>query len=360
MSERIITVFGGVSSENEISVITGAMACNVLAYGGEEVLPVYISQKGEFYAGEGLEDLSVYRENGFEKFPRAVIADGGAYIFGRRGKVKKFFAADCVVNCCHGGFGEGGGLSGICAAARLPLAGAGIFESSAFLDKYLTKTVLKGLGVKTVPYIYVRQGEEPPRELSFPAIVKPVSLGSSIGIAKVSDAEELENALLCAFEYDTAAIVEKYIGGRREINCAAYFADGEIHVSQCEEAFTNGDILSYEDKYDGGGSSRMPADIPKKISDKIRDITRKVYGKLNMRGIVRFDFLLSDEVYLSEINTVPGSMAYYLFAKDFKSFYPVLKSVVAQAECDFNNSRKTLLSTGILQNFTRKSFKMQK
>lgn len=350
MSRKIITVFGGVSNENEISVITGTMASNILCEGGEEVFPVYISQKGEFFTGEALKDIHAFSQNGYEKCPRAVIADGGLYVFSRRGKVKKFVKADCVLNCCHGGCGEGGGLSGICSAANLPLAGAGMFESSAFLDKYLTKIVLKGLGVTTLPYVYVREGGEIPKDIAFPVVVKPVSLGSSIGVQKAENEEELKNALICAFEYDGAAIVEKFAKNRREINCAAYFADGKVCVSQCEEAVTEGDILSFEDKYQGGGRSQIPADIPAETSEKIREITRCVYEKLNMRGIVRFDFILSDDVYLSEINTVPGSMAYYLFSGGFKEFYPVLRAVIAQAEADFANSRKTLLSTGILKN----------
>lgn len=357
MAKNIIAVFGGVSNENEISVITGTMACNILAYGGKEVLPVYISQRGEFYAGEELKDIQTYNLNGFEKCPRAVIANGGVYILSRRGKIKKFVKADCVLNCCHGGFGEGGGLSGICAAAGLPLAGAGIFESSAFLDKYLSKIVLKGLGVKTVPYFCVRQGGELPKKITYPVIVKPVSLGSSIGIQKAENEGELQNALACAFEYDVAAIAERFIEPRREINCAAYFADGEICVSECEEAVSEGEILSFEDKYQGGGRSVIPAEIPQEVSKKIRDITRSVYEKLNMRGIVRFDFIYSDEIYLSEINTVPGSLAYYLFSENFKDFYSVLDSVITQAERDFIASRKTLLSTGILQNIPIGSLK---
>lgn len=351
MAQNIAVIFGGVSNENEISVITGTMACNILSEGGKEVLPVYISQRGQFYAGKELANLNTYKQNGFEKSRFAIIADRGVYLLNNRRKIKKFFKADCVLNCCHGGYGEGGGLSGICAAAGLPLAGAGAFESAGFMDKYLTKIILIGLNVKTVPYTYVRQCDGIPQEsVTYPSIVKPVSLGSSIGIQKVNDSEELKSALECAFIYDNAAIVEKFIENRREINCAAYYANDKIHVSECEEAVTEGDILSFEDKYQGGGRSIIPADIPAESSARIQEITRSVYEKLNMRGIVRFDFILSDDIYLSEINTVPGSLAYYLFSKNFKDFYGVLDSLTSQAETDFALASKTLLTTGILQN----------
>lgn len=357
MQKNIIVVFGGASNENEISVITGTMAANVLRSGGMGVLPVYITQSGEHFSGEELLKLNTYKQNNFKKCDKAVIADGGIYLFNRRGKLKKHVKADCVLNCCHGGWGEGGGLSGICAAAGLPLAGADIFSSSAFMDKYLTKIVLSGLGVRVAPYRYVRPDCGEVCGLPYPMIVKPASLGSSIGIQKVSDGDELKAALDCAFIYDGAVIVEKYLEPRREINCAAYRAGDKVIVSECEEAVTSGDILSFEDKYQGGGRSVIPADISAENSTHIRETTRMVYEKLNMRGIVRFDYIISDEVYLSEINTVPGSLAYYLFSKSFKDFFSVLEGVISQAEKDFARSHKQLLTTGILKNLPKSSCK---
>lgn len=357
-NKTILVVFGGVSNENEISVITGTMAANVLKNGGMDVLPVYIAQSGEFFAGEELLKLNTYRQNGFKNCNKAIIADGGVYLKNKRGKVKKFIKADCVLNCCHGGWGEGGGLSGVCAAADLPLAGAGTFESAAFMDKYLTKTVLAGLGVRVAPYRYVRPDCADVCGLPYPLIVKPSTLGSSIGIQKVTDGEQFKAALGCAFIYDGSAIVEKYLTPRREINCAAYLANDEVIVSECEEAVTSGDILSFEDKYQGGGKSVIPADIPAEIATYIRKTTRIVYEKLNMRGIVRFDYILSDEVYLSEVNTVPGSLAYYLFSKSFKDFFSVLDGVISQAQKDFACSHKQLLTTGILENIPENAAKL--
>lgn len=357
MSEKIAVVFGGVSNENEISVITGVMASNVLLSGGCEVLPVYISRHGEFFAGEELLKLESFRSDGFKGCLKASVADGAVELRNSRGRLKRRFEPDCVLNCCHGGWGEGGGLSGLCAAAGLPLAGAGGFESAAFMDKYLAKIVLAGLGVNTAPYIYVKQDGGDVCGLPYPLIVKPATLGSSIGITKVADGEELKAALDVAFMLDGAAVVEKYITPRREINCAAYLADDNIFVSECEEPLTGGEILSFEDKYCGGGRSSFPADIPEEISTYIRNTTRTVYEKLNMRGIVRFDYIYSDEVYLSEVNTVPGSLAYYLFAKDFKDFYKILLGVIEQAKRDFKRSQKKIITTGILRNLPSNSCK---
>lgn len=174
--------------------------------------------------------------------------------------------------------------------------------------------------------------------------------------------EELETAVAAAFLYDDGVILEKYVEDRREINCAAYYSQGKVITSECEEAVTHGEILSFDDKYAGGGKSVLPADIPEAIALKIKKITANVYSRLNMRGIVRFDFLLGgDTVYLSEINTVPGSLSYYLLSSGFKEFYPVLQAVIVQAEEDFKNaSTKTILKTGILNDINGNGYKLNK
>lgn len=354
MSEKIAVIFGGTSNENEISVITGTMAANLLKGADYDLIPVYIAQNGDIYGGELLFDVKNFKCDNYKKAQRAVIADGGIYLFSKRHKIKKFIALSAALNCCHGGAGEGGGLCGVCEMAGIPLAGAGIFESAAFMDKYLTKIVLKGLDVKTAEYEYVtdaqkyKTGGNMPQ---FPLIVKPVNLGSSIGIERVETPEELESALNTSLVYDSAAIVEKYFEKRREINCAAYFYDGEVITSECEEALTSGEILSFEDKYQGGGKRVFPANLPPNMAQLIKNITKKVYSSLNMRGIVRFDFIVSGEdVYLSEINTVPGSLSYYLLSDGFKNFSGVLEKVIRQAQIDFKaRHSKKLLKTGILE-----------
>lgn len=363
MGKNIAVVFGGRSNENEISVITGTMAANVLKSGGDTVIPLYMSQRGELYTGDKALDISNYKDDGYIRFPRAVVGKGGVYVLGRRGKFKKFLKVDVGLNCCHGGYGEGGGVCGLFALNDIPLASAGMFESAAFIDKYFTKRVLRSMCVRTVKYVYIREPSEflKGEKLGYPLIVKPTKLGSSIGIECVSNREELETAVAAAFLYDDGVILEKYIENRREINCAAYFADGKVVTSECEEAFTSGDILSFDDKYAGGGKSVLPAALPERTAEKIKRITASVYTRLNMRGIVRFDFLLGgDIVYLSEINTVPGSLSYYLLSSGFKEFYPVLQAVIAQAEVDFKAaSTKTIIKTGILKNISG-GFKLNK
>ncbi len=358
----IAVIFGGVSNENEISVITGTMACNILKSKGKNVLPVYIDVDGAVYADTLLSDISVFKRAGYKKASKAIIADGGAYIKNAKGKIKSHIQIEVALNCCHGGYGEGGGLNGVFALADIPFAGANLFESAAFMDKYYTKLVLSSLGVKTAEYALITAENDAfsaVENMGFPVIVKPCRLGSSIGISKADDSGSLENAVKVALEYDDKVIIERYLPNRREINCAVYFSDEKIITSPCEEAVSSGELLSYGDKYAGGGKSHFPADIPDLIANKVRLTTAEVYAKLHMRGIARFDYILSDgEIYLSEINTVPGSLSYYLLSEGFSSFYSVLQAVIAQAMRDYaENAKKLILKTGILNNFSANTCK---
>lgn len=352
MARNVAVIFGGISNENEISVITGTMAANVLKSGGENVIPLFISREGEMFTGAGLTDINNFKNENYTVFPRAIVAKGGIYVLNKRDRPKKFVKTDVALNCCHGGYGEGGGVCGLFALNRIPLAGAGIFESAAFMDKYYTKLVLGALGVNVAPYVYIRNasGLSEAEKLGYPLIVKPAKLGSSIGVEVAENSSELESAVRAAFFYDDGVIAEKFLDGRREINCAAYYSEGKVITSECEEAITRGDILSYDDKYAGGAKSVLPADIPDRFASEIKETTKGVYSKLNMRGIVRFDYIISGgKVYLSEINTVPGSLSYYLLSSGFKNFYPVLRAVIAQALEDYRLADgKKILSTGIL------------
>lgn len=350
-------IFGGVSSENEVSVITGTMVCNVLLKGGKSVLPVYIDHGGKLYADEKLADVSIYKNGGYENFATCGFVSGGAVILSRKGKMKCAVSIGCVINCCHGGAGEGGAVAGLCNILNIPIASAGLFESAAFMDKYYTKLVLQSLGVKVAKYAYSRHitgAIEGARALGYPVIVKPATLGSSIGIAKCGSEAELITALETAFELDGGVLIEEYLSPLKEINCAVYCANGAEITSQCEEVASAGDLLSYDDKYCGGGVRKFPAEIENTVADEIRKTTAKVYSALNMRGIVRFDYIICrGQLYLSEINTVPGSLSQYLLSDSYKSFYGVLCSCIEQAEADFaERKRRRIISTGILNNIT--------
>lgn len=354
-SYDVAVIFGGISSENEVSVITGTMVCNVLKKGGKSVLPVYIDHSGKFYSGEELCDVSIYKNGGYEKYPQCGFSDGGVIIFNTRGKPKYTAPCGCVINCCHGGTGEGGAVAGLCNILNIPVASAGLFESAAFMDKYYTKIVLKSLGVNIAKYAYSRDitgAIEGAKALGYPVIVKPATLGSSIGIVKCDDEKELKEALITAFELDGGVLIEEYFSPIKEINCAVYCSNGVAITSQCEEVSSGGALLSYDDKYCGGGTRKFPAELEDSVAEGIKNETARVYSALNMRGIVRFDYIIcGGQCYLSEINTVPGSLSQYLLSDSYKSFYGVLCSCIEQAKADYAERRKRrVISTGILNN----------
>ena len=360
----VAVVFGGISNEHEVSIITGTMACNVLKKAGKSVLPVYITRKGDMRAGDELGDIGIYGGGSFNRYPTASVCNGGMVLFNKRGKPKCVVFLGCALNCCHGGAGEGGAVAGLFEMNNIPFASAGLFESAAFIDKYYTKLILKSLSVKVAKYRYCRDVDGAvagANELGYPVIVKPCKLGSSIGIEKAENEEQLKAALETAFALDDGVLIEEFLSPRREINCAAYFANGEVVTSPCEEVFTSGDLLSYDDKYSGGGSRKFPADLTQKTENSIRAKTERIYKALSFRGIVRFDYIIrGQDIFVSEINTVPGSLSQYLLSESFSSFGGVLLSLIMQAKEDFAQSRSKLkVTTGILNNIPAGAVKLK-
>lgn len=360
----VAVVFGGISNEHEVSVITGTMACNVLKKAGKSVLPIYIMRSGEMVSDEKLADISVYKSGDFSPYPHVCVCFGGVVFFNKKGKPKSRTGIACALNCCHGGVGEGGGISGLFAVNGIPFASAGLFESAAFMDKFYTKLVLQSLGVKVAKYGYSRDIKgaiEAAEWLGYPVIVKPAKLGSSIGIEKADDGQQLLSVLETAFELDDGVLIEEYLSPRREINCAAYLSDGSVITSQCEEVFTSGDLLSYDDKYSGGGTRAFPAELDEDTAEFIRGETARIYGALNFRGIVRFDYIIrGGDVFVSEINTVPGSLSQYLLSDSFASFGEVLLSLIEQAQADAESAKeKFTVKTGILNNVPSNACKLK-
>ena len=188
-------------------------------------------------------------------------------------------------------------------------------------------------------------------KLGFPIIIKPARLGSSIGISIAKTVDELEKGLMQAFIYDSKVIVEKALAGFREINCAAYKRAGEVVVSECEEPILNSQMLTFNDKYKLPVQKDFPAKIDEEIREKIRKTTKAIYQKLNFSGVIRIDYLLVDkEVYVNEINSVPGSLAYYLFCKTTEDFSKFLTQIIEQSvdENRVLSQNKTVFSSGIL------------
>ena len=364
MQKNVAVLFGGISCENEISVITGVMAANLLDGERYAVHPVYIAQDGAFYTGKELLDTAAYAGDLREKFRPAAILGGKLYE--RKGrKLREVCKIDCALNCCHGARGEDGAVAGLLDLNRIPCASPGIAPSALFMDKGTAKLIARALNVPTAPWLRIAEEDFNKRgafavkcveeRLGYPVIVKPARQGSSIGVAVAEDRARLLLAIRAGFAYDTVLLAEKYFAERREINCAAYRRGEEIVLSPCEEPKTAHKFLTFADKYDGsgkGGRSEFPAKISRVSAARVQGYTKLLYRRLGMVGVVRADFLLSGgEVYFNEMNTVPGALAWYLFSEKLTDFRAVLTALVEQGICSerARAEKKLLSGCGVLR-----------
>ena len=363
--KNILIVFGGKSCEHDISVITGVLTTNSLDGNLYNKIPVYVDNDGEWHYSPLLNDLEWYKNKDFKKVSKVTLINGDNNLYSvNKNKIKKLFKIDCAINCMHGVNGEDGSLCGLMALCDIPLASPDAFTSSFSIDKDVTKIVLKGLNVNCLGYVRIMKDcfftkkdfaiKMVENKFSYPVIVKPAKLGSSIGISVANNKEELEQALINAFSYDVKVIVERALKNFVEINQSAYKIGEDIKLSLLERPFMEKDILSFKDKY--LSNKKLPKkEFPAKISDKLKNeiykITERVYRKCNFNGIVRIDYLIeNDVVYLNEINTVPGSLAYYLHCQNVKEFGFLLTKLIENAINDFNQKKslKKVYLSGVL------------
>ena len=367
---KVAVLFGGKSCENEISILTGVFALNLLCREKYIPVPVYIHTDGGIYTSPKMFSLDVFKEKKYASFERIFFDGGSMYALNvKKSKVRRLGKIDVALNCCHGGLGEGGGVSAMMEWNCIPLASPDLTASSVFMDKSLTKTLMRALSVPTVDFIRVNERDYQKRgkfllrsvegRLKYPVIVKPAHLGSSIGIAVARNEGEVKAALESAFLLDNRVIIEKYLEDKKDVNCAAYSLHGEIFVSEPELSFGEG-VYSFEEKYvkrvwDGGaplgaGKSGNGGVIIGELRNQIRAYTRTVYKRMNLSGVVRMDFLVSNnQAYLCEVNTVPGSLAYYLFCERLSDARTFFGDLIEDAIERSKQENKKIISTGILK-----------
>lgn len=353
--QTVAVFFGGRSNEHDISIITGMFCVNLLRNTEYRVIPVYLPNEG----GMLLADASAVEEFRAplpKKFYPVELC-GRALVHSK--KRKKRIPVDVALNCCHGGAGEDGTLSALLAWNGIKSASPDTAVSSVFMNKEFSQIAARGLNIPVARSFaaeereWLHDGEKilkQAKELGYPVIVKPSRLGSSIGIKVAKDAEELTSALTLAFRLDGGALVEEYFAEKRDINCAAYRKGGEVVVSECEEVFSSQEILTFSEKYEETGmrGGKMPAELGEELSEEIRRFTRLLYESFHVRGVVRADFLIADDkVYFNELNTVPGSLACYLFGESLLQAKEFLTGLVEEALAA-PDQEKEIVSTGIL------------
>lgn len=344
--KSVAVIFGGQSTEHDVSCITGVLTTNAVDYFKYKVTPIFISREGKWFTGEILKDIAFYKTPDYKKLKQVTIVAGDNTLYEvKRGKLKKIENIACAINCTHGEGGEDGSIYGLLSLSGIAVVGSGITASGIAIDKIATKQALAGIRVKTLPYLLVDSDGDlikAETKLGYPMIVKPVTQGSSIGVNKATDRKGLEKSVLKAKKFDQRVMVEKCAQNFFEINVAIYRGEKDLNVSLCEMPKTTSEFLTFEDKYISG-ERVFPAPISDGLSNKIRSIAKKVYLALNFSGVIRIDFIVSGgEVFVNEINSVPGSMAYYLFYENIKGFTYMLTDMIECALQDFNK-KSTLI-----------------
>ena len=312
---KLAIVFGGSSYEHEISIVSAITMKKVLKK--SKLIYIFVSSDRKFYLIDTEKiNAKLFSSGEYKKSKQLTLKDGGFQIDGMFGS--KSIDFDVALNLIHGRDGEDGKIASLMEFYDVPFISPRVEASALSYNKLYTKFLAQSLGVKTVDYEYLSKNDERKVAMDFPVIIKPVRLGSSIGVSIVKDASELDYALDVAFEFDTDVIIEPFIEGVKEFNQAGTYTDGwELSIVEEPQKET---FLDFEKKYmDFSRDSKvLAADITDDLKTKIQESFKKIYDPLFKGSIIRCDFFVVDgEVLLNEINPIPGSMANYLF-EDFE------------------------------------------
>ncbi len=343
MKTRVAMIFGGKSVEHEVSVITGIQAIMSMNTDKYDVIPVYMTKKNEMYVGEDIGKIESYRDiDGLlKRSHRVIMINNGENVELISFPPKKFgknteIAIDVAFPLVHGTNVEDGAFQGFLKTLGIPFVGCDVTASAIGMDKYIMKAVLKENDVPVLDAKVFRLSDyedvdglvgKIENSFGYPVIVKPLNLGSSVGINVAKSRVELVGAIDDAFRYATKIIVEHAITNLREINCSVLGDENEAIASECEEPMHTEDILSYEDKYvsnaKGSGQKGMasvarkiPADLTPQKREEVRELAVKAFKMLGCNGVSRIDFMIDEDngkLYFNEINTIPGSLAFYLW-----------------------------------------------
>lgn len=310
---KIAIVFGGSSYEHEISIVSAIAMRDVIK---SELEYIFLDENRDFYHIPTKTIKSKLFSTGeYKKCDKLTIKKGG---FSKKAMFgEKNVEFDIVLNLIHGGDGEDGIVASLFEFFDIRYIGPRVGACSVSFNKFLTKGYASSLGIKTIPYQYFTKFDEVSVE-QFPVIVKPVTLGSSIGVSIVKSKEELSYALDVAFEFDNAVLIETFVPNIKEYNLAGYKIGNEIKYSIVEEP-QKADFLDFDKKYlDFARTERVSvANISEELKDKLKKAFETIYNTTFNDAMIRCDFfVIDDEVYLNEINPIPGSMANYLF-EDF-------------------------------------------
>lgn len=382
MKIKLGVIFGGVSVEHEISIISAVQAMNAVDKEKYDIVPIYIAKDRTWYTGKMLMDIDIYKDfEDLKKFATKVTMykKDNSFYLQSMGLFKRIVEeVDVVFPIVHGANVEDGTIAGYLETIGVPYVGSRVLGAALGQDKVVMKQVFAACDLPIVPYTwffdneYLNEADKITKEikkLGYPVIVKPATLGSSVGITVVKDEEALDDAIMDAITYDTKIVVEKMVDNLVEVNCSVLGDYEYQQTSVLEEVMSSDEFLTYKEKYLGGGkktgaskgmastSRVVPARISDKLTEEVKEIAKGAFKALNLSGICRIDFLIDkkeNKVYINEPNTIPGSLAFYLWEPSGKKYSVLLDEAITLAIKDYKNrSKKTnSFDTNVLSNFS--------
>ena len=385
MKKQVGVIFGSRSCEREVAIISAVQLMRHADPEKYDVIPVYIDEQGNWYTGEKLKEISSFKPfkpetAGITKVFPDLTSGSGALLTVRKGggllakeKIEIEARIDVYIVVMHGMNGEDGTLQGLLELANIPYTSTGVAGSAIGMDKIMMKQFFRGAGMPVLPgeWFTRREFSENPeaviekteKSLGYPVFVKPANLGSSIGVSRADDREGLKDSLELAFAYDRRVLIEKGLDKPIELNCSVLGYDREVLASPIEMPVNSGNFLDFGEKYLAGGGSKgmaslhriLPAPIEEELKEEIQGLSKEIFRMLDCKGVVRIDYMFdreSGKIFITEINTIPGSLAFFLWENAGMKYRELIDRMIGYAEkahADRNNANYAYTSD-ILKN----------
>ncbi|MBU1967288.1 D-alanine--D-alanine ligase [Patescibacteria group bacterium] len=354
--KKLAVIYGGITTEHEVSIITAVALMENVDQKKYQLIPVYIDKSGQWWTGDELMDMAYYQTQDLFN-PMSLKS---FYLSHDR----KNHEIDVAILCFHGGYGESGNIQGLLELAGIPYQGPEVLGSSACFDKIITRQILASEGIGQTEYIWFNDydWQENKKEilgkikkLGMPVFVKPSRSGSSIGIARVTNENALEKVIEQVLQFDYRILVEAEIKDCIEVNVSVLGGD-KIEVSITEQPIKTDQFLSFTDKYEKGGGKksgmasanrRIPAPISANLTTKVQKLAKKIFRIFDCTGVVRIDFFVDpseETIYVTELNTIPGSMSCYLWAASGINYPQLVDRLVEIAQERFDKKKKLIQS----------------
>lgn len=357
MKLNIGVLFGGNSVEHEVSVISASQAIAAIDKERYHVIPLYLTKDHRLFSGDALLDVKNFKNMNslLNKCKQVSIVklQQRFYIQPIKGTIfTKPNEVDIIIPVVHGTHCEDGSIQGYLETIGIPYSGSDVISAGLGQDKVYMKMVFEHHNIPMVPWMYFNSNEyhnDSQKVLSriqnsvgLPCVVKPARLGSSVGISLVKTIESLEDAIIDAMNYDTKIVIEKAVTDLREVNCSVLGDEISVEASVLEEVMKYDAILSYKDKYQSNSKSKgmastsriCPAELDLTYTNKVQDLAKEVFTVLGCSGVTRIDFLIDSktmELYVNEINTIPGSLSFYLWDKSGYNFTDLMDKLIEQS-----------------------------